>query len=208
MKLHPRTPWIISVAAVVLGSFGLFLVLKIPHRTWFDWYVHVGGLILIGVLFGFCIGFLARYLWLPLMFKRRTMGKLKTEETTIIATGVQLSGTIEGTSDVILHGALEGDIQLSGTLVLGKSGKVRGEIDATNVVVEGDVEGIIRATGKVEIRDGGKCKGDIFTPTIAISEHAYFEGNMKMELEGREPRVLNLIEKRKPHSEDEGVLPQ
>jgi len=143
-----------------------------------------------------------------MIFKRRAIDNLKTEETTIITTGVRLSGTIKGTSDVILHGALEGNVQLSGTLVLAKGGKIRGEIDATNVVVEGDVEGIIRATEKVEIRDGGKCKGDIFTPTIAISENAYFEGNMKMEAQDRAPSVLNLAEKRGPQSDSEGVLPQ
>jgi len=143
-----------------------------------------------------------------MIFKRRRIDNLKTEETTIITTGIQLSGTIKGTSDVILHGALEGNIQLSGTLVLGKSGRIRGEIDATNVVVEGDMEGIIRATEKVEIRDGGKCKGDIFTPTIAISENAYFEGNMKMEMGDREPSVFNLTEKQRLQSENEGGLPQ
>ena len=143
-----------------------------------------------------------------MIFKRRITDKLKTEETTIITTGIQLIGTIKGTSNVILRGALDGNIQLSGTLVLGKSGKIRGEIDATNVVVEGDVEGIIRATEKVEIRDGGKCKGDIFTATIAISEKAYFEGNMKMEVKDKEPSVLNFTEKRRPQSENEGVLPQ
>ena len=142
------------------------------------------------------------------MFKRRTIDNPKTEETTVITTGVQLSGTIKGSSDAILHGVLEGNIQLSGTLVLGKKGKVRGEIDATDVIVEGDVEGTIRATGKVEIRDGGKCKGDIFTPTIAIAEHAYFEGNVKMGVKDRAPSLLNLAEKRGPQSNSEGVLPQ
>ena len=142
-----------------------------------------------------------------MIFKRRTTDNLKTEEATVITAGVQVSGTIRGTCDVILHGALEGDIQLSGTLVLGKSGKMRGEINATNVVIEGDVEGVIRATGKVEMRDGGKCKGDIFTPVIAISEHAYFEGNVKMEAEYTETRVLNLNEKGTPHSEN-GVHPK
>ena len=143
-----------------------------------------------------------------MIFKRRAIGNLKTEETTIITTGVRLSGTIKGTSDVILHGALEGNIQLSGMLVLGKSGKIRGKIDARNVVVEGDFEGIIRATEKVEIRDGGKCKGDIFTATIAVSENAYFEGNVKMEVEDREPSVLHFTEKRSSQSEKEGELPQ
>jgi cytoskeletal protein CcmA (bactofilin family) len=143
-----------------------------------------------------------------MIFKRRTIDNLKTGETTVITTGVHLNGTIKGTADVVLHGAFEGNIQLSGMLVLGKSGKIRGKIDARNVVVEGDFEGIIRATEKVEIRDGGKCRGDIFTATIAVSENAYFEGNVKMEVEDREPSVLHFTEKRRSQSEKEGALPQ
>jgi len=143
-----------------------------------------------------------------MILKRRTIDNLKTEETTVINAGVQLVGTIKGIGDVVLHGALEGDVRLSGILVLGKSGKIRGKIEARNVVVEGDFEGIIKATEKVEIRDGGKCKGDIFTATIAVSENAYFEGNVKMEVEDREPSVLHFTEKRRSQSEKEGELPQ
>ena len=143
-----------------------------------------------------------------MILKRRTIDSLKTEETTVITVGVHLNGTIKGIGDVVLHGALEGDVRLSGILVLGKSGKIRGKIEARNVVVEGDFEGIIRATEKVEIRDGGKCKGDIFTATIAVSENAYFEGNVKMEVEDREPSVLHFKEKRRSQSEKEGELPQ
>ena len=143
-----------------------------------------------------------------MIFKRRTIDSLKSEETAVITTGIHLTGTIKGTADVILHGVLEGDIRLSGMLVLGKSGKIRGKIDARNVIIEGDFEGIIKATEKVEIRDGGKCKGDIFTATIAVSENAYFEGNVKMEVEDREPSVLHFTEKRRSQSEKEGELPQ
>ena len=143
-----------------------------------------------------------------MIFKRRTIDSLKTEATAVITTGVHLTGTIKGTTDVILHGVLEGDIRLSGMLVLGKSGKIRGKIDARNVVVEGDVEGIIKASERVEICDGGKFKGDIFTATIAVSENAYFEGNVKMAVEDREPSVLHFTEKRRSQSENEGELPQ
>lgn len=143
-----------------------------------------------------------------MILKRRTIDNLKTEETTVINAGVQLVGTIKGIGDVVLHGALEGDVRLSGILVLGKSGKIRGKIEARNVVVEGDFEGIIKATEKVEIRDGGKCKGDIFTATIAVSENAYFEGNVKMEVEDREPSVLHFTEKRRSQSDKDGELSQ
>ena len=143
-----------------------------------------------------------------MILKRRTIDSLKTEETTVITVGVHLNGTIKGIGDVVLHGALEGDVRLSGILVLGKSGKIRGKIEARNVVVEGDFEGIIKATEKVEIRDGGKFKGDVFTATIAVSENAYFEGNVKMEVEDREPSVLHFTEKRRSQSDKEGELSQ
>ena len=143
-----------------------------------------------------------------MILKRRTIDSLKTEETTVITVGVHLNGTIKGIGDVVLHGALEGDVRLSGILVLGKTGKIRGKIEARNVVIEGDFEGIIRATEKVEIRDGGKCKGDVFTATIAVSENAYFEGNVKMEVEDREPSVLHFTEKRRSQSEEDGELPR
>ena len=143
-----------------------------------------------------------------MILKRRTIDNLKTEEATVITAAVQLVGTIKGMADVILHGSLEGDVRLSGILVLGKTGRIRGKIEARNVVIEGDFEGIIRATEKVEIRDGGKCKGDVFTATIAVSENAYFEGNVKMEVEDREPSVLHFTEKRRSQSEEDGELPQ
>ena len=143
-----------------------------------------------------------------MIFKRRTIDGLKPEATAVITDGVYLTGTIQGNVDVILNGTLEGDVRLSGMLVVGQSGKIRGKIDAGNVIIEGDVEGTIKAKEKVEIRDGGKFKGDIITATIAISDDAYFEGNVKMDVEDSEPTVLHFKEKRSPQSEDDEVLPK
>ena len=143
-----------------------------------------------------------------MILKRRTIDSVKTEETAVITAGVYLTGTIKGTADVILHGVLEGDVRLSGMFILGKSGKIRGKIDARNVILEGDAEGIIKAAEKVEIRDGGKFKGDIFTATLAVSENAYFDGKVKMTVEDGEPSVVRFTEKRVSHSEHEAQPPQ
>lgn len=132
-----------------------------------------------------------------MMFKRRTVDNLKSEGTTVITAGIRLNGTVMGIADLTLHGVLEGNIRLSGMLFLGKKGKIRGEINATNVIIEGEVEGVIKATEKVEIREGGRCKGDVFTPLIAVCDNAYFEGNVKMQLEDREPSVFHFTEKRR-----------
>ena len=68
-------------------------------------------------------------------------------------------------------------------------------LDYGTKIVAGVTPG--KAGEKVEIREGGKCRGDIFTPTIALSENGYFEGNVNMGMKDREPTVLHFIEKRK-----------
>ena len=69
VRLHPYTPWIISVGAVICGVDGLFMVLRIPNRTWGDWVAYVGGMILAGALIGFLVALLtaicSKYFWLP-----------------------------------------------------------------------------------------------------------------------------------------------
>lgn len=140
--------------------------------------------------------------------KRRIADNLKTEETTVIASGVKLNGMTRGTGNIVLNGKMEGNIEVSGTLVLGKSGQVRGDINARNVIVGGVVEGTIRATEKVEIREGGRCKGDIFTAMIAVCENAYLEGNVKMHIDAGEPAVLHFTEKRTSQTEKAEPQPQ
>ena len=112
--------------------------------------------------------------------KRRTRDKLKDQQTTIISEGIQLKGEIRGTHNIILRGELEGNIQLSGMLLVGKTGRIHGEINASDVIIEGDVESNITTTEKLEIRDGGKYRGAILAQSIMVSENALFEANVKM----------------------------
>ena len=102
--------------------------------------------------------------------KRRTHDRLKDQQTTIISEGIQLKGEIRGTHNIILYGEFEGNIQLSGMLLVGKTGRINGEINASDVIIEGDVEGNITTTEKVEIRDGGKYRGAIFATSIMVGD--------------------------------------
>ncbi len=128
--------------------------------------------------------------------KRRTLDKLKDQRTTIISEGIQLKGEIRGTHNIVLYGEFEGNIRLSGMLLVGKAGRIKGEIEATNVIIEGDVEGKITTNEKVEIRDGGKYRGDILAASVLVSEKALFEANVKMRVEGEEPSIRRFTEKR------------
>jgi len=79
---------------------------------------------------------------------------------------------------------------------VGKTGRIKGGIDAASVIIEGEVEGKITTTEKVEIRDGGKYRGDILAASVLVSEKALFEANVKMRVEGEEPSVRRFTERR------------
>jgi cytoskeletal protein CcmA (bactofilin family) len=127
---------------------------------------------------------------------RRTIDKVKGQNTTVITEGVQLKGKVRGPHHIILYGEIEGNIELKGTLLVGATGRIKGKIDVHNVIIEGDVEGTVTTTEKVEIRDGGRYRGDIIAKSILVSEMAMLKGNVKIKTEGKEPSVQKFTEKR------------
>jgi cytoskeletal protein CcmA (bactofilin family) len=122
--------------------------------------------------------------------KRRTLDKLRDQQTTVISEGIHLKGEMKGTHNVILYGEFEGNIQLFGMVLVGKTGRIVGEIEASNAIIEGEVEGKITTTEKVEIRDGGKYRGDILAASVLVSESALFQANVKMRVEGEQPQTF------------------
>ena len=80
-------------------------------------------------------------------------------------------------------------------VLVGKTGRINGEIHASDVIIEGDIEANI-TTEKVEIRDGGKYRGAIIASSIMVSENALFEADVKMKVKEGEPSVRRFTEKR------------
>jgi len=80
-----------------------------------------------------------------------------------------------------LDGKFEGEIFESGTLIVGETANIKGNIELQTLVINGRVEGEIYAKSRVEIHSTGKVYGTLSTPTLTISEGGILEGNCKME---------------------------
>ena len=106
--------------------------------------------------------------------------KTTMTDSTMVFEGIRFVGDVEGSHDFFLLGEVEGTIDLTALMTIGRSGKFKGEIKAKRVIIEGDVEGKVSAEEKVELRDGGKLTGDIEAPSVLISDKAYFQGNVMM----------------------------
>ena len=108
-----------------------------------------------------------------------------TDATTIF-NGMRLTGKVEGKHNFYLNGELDGKVNINELFKVGKTGKFKGEVKAKIVLVEGDFEGKVTADEKVEILDSGHYKGDIITPSVLISDKAFFQGNVTMTRKGQD----------------------
>ncbi len=75
-----------------------------------------------------------------------------------------------------IDGELEGTINSSKEVNIGKNGHVKGSVIANRLVVQGHVEGTINAQ-RVEIKSGGHVSGEITSSDLVIESKGIFEGS-------------------------------
>jgi len=96
--------------------------------------------------------------------------------TTIITAGAKLTGEVELSCNLYIDGELEGSINSSKEVNVGKNGHVKGNIVTNRLVVQGYVEGSVVAD-RVEIKAAGHVNGEITSIELVIESKGIFEGN-------------------------------
>ena len=99
---------------------------------------------------------------------------------TLVSKGTTINGKIEGASEVIVEGAVEGEIILDSTLVIAAEGKVTGDVRAASVRIGGRLQGNVQAVDRVELLTSGSIEGDVTAPRVAIAEGAFCKGRIEM----------------------------
>ncbi|HRE44866.1 MAG TPA: polymer-forming cytoskeletal protein [Terricaulis sp.] len=96
----------------------------------------------------------------------------------IIANGVKITGTIDADgAEVQVDGEVEGNIR-GGSLTVGDTGMVKGDIISESVTVHGRVEGSVRAR-KVMLARNAHVLGDIVHQSLSVEMGAVFEGQCR-----------------------------
>jgi cytoskeletal protein CcmA (bactofilin family) len=111
------------------------------------------------------------------------MGKFnETDNTTInlISPGTEITGDVKSNGDIRIDGLLTGNLNTKGKVVIGPTGKVKGEVFCKNSEVSGIVEGKISVGQLLTLKASSKIVGDIITFKLSIEPGAKFTGNCKM----------------------------
>ena len=102
----------------------------------------------------------------------------------VLGPTLHFKGELYGEEDLEFQGQLEGSIEHTRSLSIGKDGGVTGNIKAKFVIVEGRVDGDIYASESVQIRQTAKVVGNIFAPRVGIADGANFSGRIDMNHKG------------------------
>lgn len=111
------------------------------------------------------------------------MGKFNETDNTainLISNGTEITGDIKSNGDIRVDGLLTGNLTTKGKVVIGPTGKIKGEVYCKNSEVSGTVEGRICVSQLLTLKVDSRILGDIVTFKLSIEPGAKFTGNCKM----------------------------
>lgn len=99
---------------------------------------------------------------------------------TLIGNNATFEGSLKTSGLLRIDGTFNGDIVVDGDIIIGKEGKIYGNVTATSIEISGVVEGNIISSDQLTITCTGKLFGDIEVDNFIVEEKGIFDGKCKM----------------------------
>lgn len=114
--------------------------------------------------------------------------------TTMLGQGSDFQGSLSAEGSARVDGNVDGNVKVTGTLIVGSTGRISGNVEAEAAVIGGEVLGDVIAPEKAELTATAKVLGDVSTKVIVIDEHAVFQGRCNM-YQKEQPAEIPVIPK-------------
>lgn len=98
----------------------------------------------------------------------------------LISQGTEITGDVKSSGDIRIDGVLNGNLITKGKVVIGPTGRIKGEVECKNSEVSGLIEGKITVSQLLNLKASSKINGTIITEKLSIEPGAVFTGNCAM----------------------------
>ena len=109
---------------------------------------------------------------------------VEAPRASVLGPTLKFRGELSAQEDLVIQGSVEGSITHTQSLTIGTDGSMKGNIRARVIIIDGKVDGDLYATESVNIRATAKVKGNVFAPRVAITDGAFFQGQVEMQPSG------------------------
>jgi cytoskeletal protein CcmA (bactofilin family) len=103
-----------------------------------------------------------------------------TERMSVLPPSLRFKGELSAEEDLLIQGTVEGTIQHTQRVTVGKEGTVKANISAQIIRIEGSVEGDLNAEHSVRVDESGNVRGNIRAPSVCLVEGSHFNGAVEM----------------------------
>lgn len=97
-----------------------------------------------------------------------------------ILVGTSVTGELKSKGDIRIDGSVNGNVEITGKLVVGEKGEVEGEVKCAYATVSGSLRGNIEVTELLSLESTAKVHGDIITNKLSVETGAEFTGSCSM----------------------------
>ena len=104
--------------------------------------------------------------------------QLRLTSAFLVTSNVVVHGSINASGNACIDSVVEGDVIIKGTLVIGKNGNIKGNVQTTNVSVYGTIDGNLTCFNKAVIGNEAYITGNINSLIIEIQEGAVIKGTV------------------------------
>ena len=109
---------------------------------------------------------------------QETEKNINTTSSLMIGQGVTITGTIKADNEVTIQGTIDGDVECH-TVIVSKTGNIKGKVKTEIMKVEGKVEGEININDLLHIKSKGSVSGKVFYGNIQINEGGKLIGEIE-----------------------------
>lgn len=106
--------------------------------------------------------------------------EMTSNNINLIGQGTEITGDVLCSGDLRIDGILSGNITSKGKVVVGETGRIKGEINCKNSDISGIIEGKITVAELLSLKATAKVMGDITTSKLAIEPGSKFTGYCNM----------------------------
>jgi len=115
------------------------------------------------------------------MFFKKVAEQALNAPNTVIGEGMSIEAIrMTGPESVRIDGTYKGNLELDGSLVLGDSGVIVGNVEASYFLVAGEVTGNVKCHTQLHFASTAKIVGDIEAQSLIVDEGSQVSGRYRV----------------------------
>jgi cytoskeletal protein CcmA (bactofilin family) len=100
--------------------------------------------------------------------------------SSVLGPTLKFKGELTANEDLLIQGQIEGSINHTSNLTIGKEGKLKANVKAEHISIEGSVDGDLGGSKAVVVKESADVKGNIYSPVVTLREGSKFNGSIDM----------------------------